>query len=164
MSFDEFLFISATVEDVDFSNVKISYNNGKIVLLEDIIENFPKLKACTFSLSPREPNISCYTAQRIVQSSNFSNITDFCIVKISEAFDITTFINCVKDHQFPRFWIHIENTPTHNYKIQLDECVDVLINSKIKSRMIQYTGENPDKFTDLFDNYDDDFIRVITLE
>lgn len=30
--------------------------------------------------------------------------------------------------------------------------------------MIQYTGENPDKFTDLFDNYDDDFIRVITLE
>uniref|UniRef100_A0A914PVQ0 Uncharacterized protein n=1 Tax=Panagrolaimus davidi TaxID=227884 RepID=A0A914PVQ0_9BILA len=163
LTFEEFLFISPTVKDVHFSNVKVTYKNDEIVLLEDIFDNFPKLTACSFSISHTAPNISMNTAKRILESPNFSNITDICIEKTPEIFDIKTFVNSVKDRELPRFWINIDRITSENYESELEECINQLINSKYNNRMIQYSEEDAENFMILLNRYDDQYVRILTM-
>uniref|UniRef100_A0A914PYX4 Uncharacterized protein n=1 Tax=Panagrolaimus davidi TaxID=227884 RepID=A0A914PYX4_9BILA len=145
--FDDFKILVSSVKHVELSDVDIIYNDGKPLMLEDILESIPHIEI--FKLHFKDDFTFVPSAKKMAQ---FKNLHYFYLRNIPEVYvdDLTTFI---KNHKNTKIWLTFADEISDGYKARLDALIDIIIESGVSDYYIEYDGQDRDKRKVLWKRY-----------
>uniref|UniRef100_A0A914QZY1 Uncharacterized protein n=1 Tax=Panagrolaimus davidi TaxID=227884 RepID=A0A914QZY1_9BILA len=146
--FDDFKILVSAVKNVELSNVDITYNDGKPVMLEGILESIPHIK--TFELRFEADYTFVPLAKIMAQLKNLDSLTLKNIPEVLNVCDLSTFI---KNHKNTKIWLSFADEISDGYKARLDALIDIIIETGFFDHVIQYDGQDQDKRDVLWERY-----------
>uniref|UniRef100_A0AC35GQL6 Uncharacterized protein n=1 Tax=Panagrolaimus sp. PS1159 TaxID=55785 RepID=A0AC35GQL6_9BILA len=124
VNFNDFLFFASTVEILYLTYVEMTYNDGKNVMIEKILEAVPQIQEFLFFSIDGVSVITESTLKHISKLQNLSNFKKLTLIEITEALnleDLCTFSKARKDIKFEIYYL--TNQISQEYKDQLDEII-----------------------------------------
>uniref|UniRef100_A0A914YEP9 DUF38 domain-containing protein n=1 Tax=Panagrolaimus superbus TaxID=310955 RepID=A0A914YEP9_9BILA len=143
--FDDFKFFASSVTEVELRMVKIVHKNGSYVLLENILGAFPKIEKFTFAFNSNISVVTSSTLQNIINLQNLEFLHHFDFMCIPEIFDVKDFSDFIEYFDDVFCFFEFKENVSQEYKNQLDQLIDTIIESQIHGHVIWYPGQNPMK-------------------
>uniref|UniRef100_A0A914QCW1 Uncharacterized protein n=1 Tax=Panagrolaimus davidi TaxID=227884 RepID=A0A914QCW1_9BILA len=125
--FQDLSFFISSAENIDFTDACVKNDDGSNVSVETIVEIAFKAKVITFG---RRFTITSKTMKELLKIPNFLKLDEFCMLDISEDFDLETFYNYMKKNKTTKFWFHFQNQISEAYKNRIETIVDEIIATK----------------------------------
>uniref|UniRef100_A0A914XUL5 Uncharacterized protein n=1 Tax=Panagrolaimus superbus TaxID=310955 RepID=A0A914XUL5_9BILA len=91
--------------------------------------------------------------KNICKLKNLQNLRLFVLPSIPEVLNIDDLLPFIKNHPNTKIRFSFNEEISEEYKIQLDALIDTLIKSEITNCLIQYDGQNQEKYKILNDRY-----------
>uniref|UniRef100_A0A914PTB2 DUF38 domain-containing protein n=1 Tax=Panagrolaimus davidi TaxID=227884 RepID=A0A914PTB2_9BILA len=147
--FDDFKVLASAVKNVELVDVDITYNDGKPVMLEDILESIPNIKK--FDLRFKDNFTFVPSAKKMAQ---LHNLDYFDLNNIPEVLNVDDlFFTFMKNHKKTKIWLSFANEISDGYKARLDALIDIIIESGFFDHVIRYDGQDQDKRDILLERY-----------
>uniref|UniRef100_A0AC35FI44 Uncharacterized protein n=1 Tax=Panagrolaimus sp. PS1159 TaxID=55785 RepID=A0AC35FI44_9BILA len=143
--FDDFKYLALTVKGVELNNVKMTYKNGKPVMLERILEALPKVEDFYYDFPDNLSVTTASTIKNIAKLQNLGNLTMFSLGFIPEVFDVEELSAYMKDHKYLKFVLDFKDNISREYMDQLETLIDTIILSDIFYRIIMFNGQDHEK-------------------
>uniref|UniRef100_A0AC35F9Q6 Uncharacterized protein n=1 Tax=Panagrolaimus sp. PS1159 TaxID=55785 RepID=A0AC35F9Q6_9BILA len=110
-------------------------------MLEDILESIPHIEE--FKLRFKDDFTFVPNAKKMVQLKNLDSLVLENIHEVLNVDDLSTFI---KNHKNTKIWLCFADGISDGYKARLDALIDIIIESEFFDRVIEYDGQDQDKF------------------
>uniref|UniRef100_A0AC34FQJ4 DUF38 domain-containing protein n=1 Tax=Panagrolaimus sp. ES5 TaxID=591445 RepID=A0AC34FQJ4_9BILA len=150
--FDDFKYLTSFATFVALIDVKIVFNDGKVVMLETILESIPEVEDFWYCFNEDYSMMTNATFKNILKLKNLGNLKSFsmfyCIqsTNIPQVCNLEDLSQFIKEYRNTKFWLDFCNVGDENYKNQMDALIDVIIESNVLNRMIKYDGQDEEKF------------------
>uniref|UniRef100_A0AC34FAX0 DUF38 domain-containing protein n=1 Tax=Panagrolaimus sp. ES5 TaxID=591445 RepID=A0AC34FAX0_9BILA len=151
----QFLITSGSIEYFSFEKSTVKYSNGKMVILDKLLENLIIVR----SISVRLCNPSIFgpdTVKNMVKFlPNFKKILVFVLDDLTEAFDISAFNDFIFQNETTEIRLGFDGIIPDAYKQKIDECCQKILKNPPKERVrIWYPGMDKIQFRQLEKLYD----------
>uniref|UniRef100_A0A914P064 DUF38 domain-containing protein n=1 Tax=Panagrolaimus davidi TaxID=227884 RepID=A0A914P064_9BILA len=161
ISYNDFLFISSNVENIELIRVVIKNEEVPytIVPLEKLVKALPKIK--NISLCENQNHMSSIftrnTVKELLIIPHFSKISKITLHNIPETFDIETFFAFIKKNKITKFRLYFHHSFSAAYKNCLEAIIDEILqteNHDYKVPCICFYGLEEKKWKKLQSLYD----------
>uniref|UniRef100_A0A914QKF4 Uncharacterized protein n=1 Tax=Panagrolaimus davidi TaxID=227884 RepID=A0A914QKF4_9BILA len=146
--FDDFKILVSSVKDVELFDVDITYNDGKPIMLEDILESIPHIEKFEFHFKADFTFVP--SAKKMDQ---LKNLDYFYLENIPEVFNVDDLTTFIKNHKNTKIWLSFADEISDGYKARLDALIDIIIESRVFDHYIHYDGQDQDKHDVLWKRY-----------
>uniref|UniRef100_A0A914PLX0 Uncharacterized protein n=1 Tax=Panagrolaimus davidi TaxID=227884 RepID=A0A914PLX0_9BILA len=142
--FDDLQLLTSSAKEIMFWRNSITYNDGKLVMLDKIIESSSNGTKFYFEFDNDDSTVNSLV-KNIMKLKNLEKIEGFNLANLPESLsieDISAFFKKYK-HAIVAFFFN-ENISVE-YKNQLDFLIDEIIESEFPNHIIQYDGQDIEK-------------------
>uniref|UniRef100_A0AC35EZV3 Uncharacterized protein n=1 Tax=Panagrolaimus sp. PS1159 TaxID=55785 RepID=A0AC35EZV3_9BILA len=132
ISFNDLLFFSKTIQQIDLQKSTVFYQNGIIVPHEIIVANLPKLLC--FKCDSNANYDFSNTVTELLKIQNFKNLKFFFLYGLNESFDMETFFKqyLKKNIQTVFCFEYFDNVPlSDEYKEKLQNITDEVLAAEL---------------------------------
>uniref|UniRef100_A0AC34FH10 Uncharacterized protein n=1 Tax=Panagrolaimus sp. ES5 TaxID=591445 RepID=A0AC34FH10_9BILA len=148
ISYDEFMVLASAVEDLNFDEGTVKYDDGTVVPLEKLVEKLLNVKQIESSL-PSDPSALTFsTFKELLKIPHFVTLDEFRIWNMPETFDVETFYTYMKKNKHTKILLHFHHTVSEDYQTRLEAIVDEIIevkNHEYKIPFICFDGLDQEK-------------------
>uniref|UniRef100_A0A914QKC8 Uncharacterized protein n=1 Tax=Panagrolaimus davidi TaxID=227884 RepID=A0A914QKC8_9BILA len=164
LAYNEFLFLSGSVEILHLDFCGIYYNkNGtvgknedhRIVPLEKLVKTLVNLKQIAGDIDPSHSYITKNTVKELLETPHFSKLYHFHFDRLPEVFDVDAIFAYLK---YTKFCLHFAGTISEEYKVRIEKIVDEILQTEThdyKPPLITFDGlaaEKKRKMNCLYDH------------
>uniref|UniRef100_A0AC34FDB9 Uncharacterized protein n=1 Tax=Panagrolaimus sp. ES5 TaxID=591445 RepID=A0AC34FDB9_9BILA len=128
--FNEFLFISQSIEKLNFMKSTVYYQNGNEVPFEIIVSNLPQLKKIYFKRLDSLYDDS-KTVAELVKIPHFKNLKCISLTEIFESFDIDLFVKYLKQNTKTTIGLKFNDALSDGYKEKLQAFTDEVLEAEM---------------------------------
>uniref|UniRef100_A0A914Y5S4 Uncharacterized protein n=1 Tax=Panagrolaimus superbus TaxID=310955 RepID=A0A914Y5S4_9BILA len=95
------------------------------------------------------------TAKKISNLRNLGHLSKIILLYIPEIFNVEDFSIFIKNRINTKFMLEFDNNISEQYKNQLNDLIDTLIESRFLGRYIEYYGQDREKENIMSNRYFD---------
>uniref|UniRef100_A0AC34G5D1 DUF38 domain-containing protein n=1 Tax=Panagrolaimus sp. ES5 TaxID=591445 RepID=A0AC34G5D1_9BILA len=143
--YDDFKCLASFARIVELLRLKLIHCDGKIVMLEKILELIPNIEEFQYHFDDDYSVITNATVKNILQLENLGNLKSFCLYRIPQVFNIVDLSLFIKRHKDTEIFLHFAGNIIEEHKAQLDALIGTIIDSDVSDCLIHYDGQDGEK-------------------
>uniref|UniRef100_A0AC35FFU5 Uncharacterized protein n=1 Tax=Panagrolaimus sp. PS1159 TaxID=55785 RepID=A0AC35FFU5_9BILA len=144
--FDDLQLLSTSAEDIGLWFNKITFNDGKPVMLDNILECFSNVEEFDFYFENDDVSmVNVSTMKNIMKLKNLGKTECFCLYNLPELLPIEDISAFFKKYEHVKIEFDFNKNISEEYKHQLDSLIDEIIECEVPNHIIFYNGQDEEK-------------------
>uniref|UniRef100_A0A914P346 Uncharacterized protein n=1 Tax=Panagrolaimus davidi TaxID=227884 RepID=A0A914P346_9BILA len=144
--FDDFQIFTSSAKEIMLSKNSVTYNDGKPVMLDKILECFHSVTEFDFTFDDYDVSmVNVSTMKNIMKLKNLGKMEGFGLYNLPESLSIEDISAFFKKFEHVNIVLRFNKNISVDYKNHLDALIDEIIESGAPNRYIGYDGQDEEK-------------------